>query len=222
MVLLGLLAVEAEAAARSGVAAVRRGAWRPLPGVHVALGQRDDPLVIDVAGGRDDDVRAEVARLVVGGDVGDRDRADHVGGAEDPLAERVLAEDRLGEEVVDAVGGLVLVHRDLLDHDLALGVDVGEGRPEEHLGEQVEGGLGVLVEEARVEVGRLLARRRVGRRAETVEVLGDLDRRVTLGALEQQMLEKVRERRPGRRLVARAGPDARARARLSGPRERAR
>ncbi len=59
----------------------------------------------------------------------------------------MLAEDRVGEHVVDAVRRLVLVHRDLLDHDLPLGIDVGEGRLEEHLRQQVESGLGVLVEE---------------------------------------------------------------------------
>ena len=36
----------------------------------------------------------------------------------------MVAVDRLGEHVVDAVLRLVLVHRDLLEHDLALGVDL--------------------------------------------------------------------------------------------------
>ena len=67
---------------------------------------------------------ARVAGVVVGGDVGDRDRGDHLGLAEHPAPERVLAEDRLGEHVVDPVLRLVLVHRDLLEHDLALGVDL--------------------------------------------------------------------------------------------------
>ena len=57
-----------------------------------------------------------------------------------------------------------------------------------------------------MQVGRLLAGRGVGRRAEAVEELGDLDRRVALGALEQQVLEEVRDARLRRRLVARAGP----------------
>ena len=127
--------------------------------------------------------------------------ADHLGGAEDAAPERGVAVDRVGEHVVDAIGGLVLVHRDLLDHDLTLGVDVGEGRLQEHLGEQVERLLGVLVEEARVELGRLLARRRVRGRAERVEVLGDLDRRVALGPLEEQVLEEMRDAGLCRRLV---------------------
>ena len=79
---------------------------------------------------------------------------------------------------MDAVLRLVLVHRDLLEHDLALGVDLGIGRPEQHLREQVEGLFGVLVEEARVQVGRLLAGGGVHRRAQAVEELRDLDRRV--------------------------------------------
>jgi hypothetical protein len=62
---------------------------------------------------------------------------------------------------VDAVLRLVLVHRDLLQHDLALGVDLRVGRAEQHSRQQVEDLLGVLVEEAGVQVGRLLAGRRV-------------------------------------------------------------
>ena len=143
----------------------------------------------------------DVAGAVVGRDLGDRHGADDVGSAEDPAPERRVAVDGVGEHVVDAVGRLVLVHRDLLDHDLALGVDVGKRRLQEHLGEQVECLLGVLVEESRVELRRLLARRRVRRRAECVEVLGDLDRRVALGPLEEQMLEEMRDAGLSRRLV---------------------
>ena len=171
--------------------------------VQHSLGELDDPRVVDVAGGGDDDVVGRVAGVVVGGDVGDRDRADHLGSPEHAPAERVVAEDRLGEHVVDAVLGLVLVHRDLLEHDLALGVDlVGrQRRGEQHLGHQVERLLGVLVEEAGVQVRRLLAGRRVGRGAHAVEELGDLDRRVALGALEQQVLEEMRDAGLSRRLV---------------------
>ena len=138
---------------------------------------------------------------MVGGDVGNGDRADHLSRAEHAAPERVVTEDRIREHVVDAVGGLVLVHRDLLDHHLALGVDVGEGRLQEHLGEQVQSRFGVFVEEARVEVGRLLARRRVRGGAEAVEVLGDLDRREALRPFEEQVLEKVRDAGLSRRLV---------------------
>lgn len=89
---------------------------------------------------------------------------------------------------MDAVRGLVLVHGDLLEHDVALGVDVWKGRFEQHLAEQVEDLVGVLVEEARVQVRRLLAGGGVERRPEAVEALGYLDRRVVRRALEEQVL----------------------------------
>ena len=119
-------------------------------------------------------------------------------------AERVTAEDRPVEHVVDLVLGLVLVHRDLLEHDLALGVDLRVGRAEQHLRQEVEGLLGVGVEESRVEVRRLLAGGRVHGGAEAVEDLRDLDRRVALGALEEQVLEEMRDAGLRRRLVPRA------------------
>ena len=168
------------------------------------LGELDDRVVVDVARRGDDDVRAGVAGPVVGVDVGNRNRADHLRLAQDPPAERMTAEDGTVEYVVDLVLRLVLVHRDLLEHDLALGVDLRIGRPEQHLGEQVEGLVGVGVEESRVEVRRLLAGRRVHRRAEAVEDLRDLDRRVALRALEEQVLEEVRDAGLRRRLVPRA------------------
>src|SRR5665809_152281 len=77
--------------------------------------------------------------------------------------------------------GLVLVHRDLLEHDLALGVDLRVGGPEEHLGQELEGAIRVNVEEPRVKLRRLLARRGVHRRAQAVEDLGDVGGGMALG-----------------------------------------
>ena len=113
----------------------------------------------------------------------------------------MLAEDRLVEHVVDAIRRLVLVHRDLLQNHLALGVDLGVGRCQQHLGQQIKRALGVGVEEARVQLGRLLAGGGVDRGAQAVEDLGDLDRVMALGPLEQQVLEEVRDPGPGRGLV---------------------
>jgi hypothetical protein len=125
--------------------------------------------------------------------------------AQNRTAQRVFTEDRFGEEVVDAVLRLVLVHRDLLQHHLALGVDVRVGRRQQHLRQQVEDGVGVLVEETRVQVRRLLAGGGVDRGPEPVKELGDLDRRVARGPLEQQVLEEMRDPRLSRGLVARTG-----------------
>jgi hypothetical protein len=148
-----------------------------------------DRVVVEVAGRGDDDVVGGVAAAVVGGDVRHRDVGNDVGPAEDAAAERRVTEDRVGEVVVDAVRRLVLVHGDLLEYDVALGVDVGEGRFEQHLAEQVEDLVGVLVEETRVQVRRLLAGGGVERRPEPVEALGDLDRRIVRRALERNARE---------------------------------
>ncbi len=159
--------------------------------------------MVDVPRRGDDDVVGRIARAVVLGDVGHRDAADHVGAAEDAPAEGMVAVDRLREDVVDAILGLVLVHGDLLEHHLALGIDLvrGQRRREQHLGKEVERFLGVLVEKTGVQMRGLLARRRVGGGAHPVEQLGDLDGRVALGALEQEVLEEMRDAGLSRRLV---------------------
>ena len=120
------------------------------------------------------------------------------------------AEDGLGGEIVDDVLRVVLDHRDLLEHDLALGVDVGERRREDHVGHHVEGDVDVVVGDARVDDRRLTRGGRVQLAAHRVEQLGDLDGAVALRALEQQVLDEVRDTRARGRLVARAGADPEA------------
>ena len=92
--------------------------------------------------------------------------------------ERVRAEGRLGDQVVHELLRLVLVHRDLLEHDLALGVELGEGRREDHLAHHVERDLELLVGDARVDDGVLARGGGVQLAAEAVEDLGDLLRAV--------------------------------------------
>ena len=108
---------------------------------------------------------------------------------------------------MDELLRLVLVHRDLLEHDLALGVELGEGRREDHLAHHVERDLELVVGHARVD-DRVLARGgRVQLAAEAVEDLGDLLRAVARGALEEQVLDEMRDAGLGVGLVARAGAD---------------
>ena len=152
------------------------------------------------------DVRAPV----VGRDRPAGDRRDHLGAADHRPAERVLREHRLGEQVVDEVLRRVLDHRDLLEHDLALGVEVGERRREDHVRHHVERVLEVPVGHARVD-DRVLARGgRVQLAAHLVEDLRDLLRVVRPRALEEQVLDEVRDARLRLGLVARAGADPEA------------
>ena len=96
----------------------------------------------------------------------------------------------------------VLVHGDLFEDDLTLGVDVGQQRRVDHVAHHVERVLEVAVGDTHVD-DRVLARRgRVQLAPEGVEDLRDLLRRVVLCALEEQVLEEVRGPGPGRCLVA--------------------
>ena len=117
------------------------------------------------------------------------------------------AEDRLGRDVVDEVVRRVLDHRDLLEDDLPLGVDVRERRPEDHVRHHVERALEPVVGDPRVDDGRLARCRRVQLSAELVEDLRDLLRRVARRALEEQVLDEVRDARARDGLVPRAGAD---------------
>ncbi len=155
----------------------------------------------DVPGRCEDDVRADVGAAVPCPERPRRDARDDLGAPDHRPAERVRAEDRLRGEVVDEVLRVVVDHRDLLENDLALGVDVVEQRREDHVRHRVERLLEPSVRHARVEDGRLARGGGVQLAAHRVEQLGDLLRAVARRALEEQVLDEVRHARAGARLV---------------------
>ena len=101
------------------------------------------------------------------------------------------AEDDLGCDVVHEVLRVVLHHRDLLEHHLALGVEIGERRLEDHVDHRVERLLEVVVGHTRVDDRRLPRRGRVQLATHGVEQLRDLLRAEPGRALEQQVLDEV-------------------------------
>jgi hypothetical protein len=105
----------------------------------------------------------------------------------------VVAVHGIGEHVMHLVRRLVLVHRNLFDHDLTLRIDVGVRGTQHHVGHHVERAIEVLIEETGVDGSRLLARSRVHLGTHAVEDLVDLQRREPVGPLEQQVLEEVRD-----------------------------
>ena len=132
---------------------------------------------------------------------------DHLRPADHRPAERMAAEDCLGRDVVDEIVRRVLDHRDLLEHDLALGVELVERRPIHHVRHDVERGLQPFVRDAGVDDGRLSRGRRVQLPTELVEDLGDLLRRVARRALEEQVLDEMRDACASFRLVPRPRSD---------------
>ena len=206
MVLLGVLGVEADARLALWRAAVhlrhghRRAHRRSAP-------QRDDLVVVEVAGRADDQAVGDVAAAVVVGDLRHRRAGDHLGLAEDAAAQRVVAVDGLGEEVVHAVR-------------TARPRTSRSPRARPRARSRCRGRSGRASSRPSGRTRPRCARRGSGRgcawtpwrsrrlpRRPCRQALGDLDRREALGALEEQVLEEVREPFLAFALVARARPD---------------
>jgi hypothetical protein len=142
--------------------------------------------------------------LVEAGDLGARQRGDRLLRAGDRPAQRGVAPRLRGEEVVDDVVGVVVVHRDLVEDDVPLGLDV-VGREQgggDHVAEDVHRERQVLVEDPRVEAGVLLGGEGVELTADGVQGHRDVERRALARALEEQVLEEVRAAVQLRGLVA--------------------
>ena len=212
VVLLGLLGHEAQPRGLAGRRWQRRG-HRPRgqPG-PCGADELDERVVVDRAGGGHDDVRRHVAGVVEAAQRVGPGAADDLGAADDGPPERVIAEDGLAQDVEDLVLRVVLVHGDLLEHDLALLLELAlvEARAPDHVGHRVER-LGQMdVEHAGVQRGRLLAGARVELGAHRVEELVDLQRAVALRAPEEHVLDEVRQAGVGRVLGGRARADPEA------------
>ena len=133
-----------------------------------------------------------------------RGGADRLGGPEDGATQGVVGPKRLGEEVVHDLFRRVLVHVDLLEDHLPLGIEIrrAEQRVLEHVGEVVHRQLDVLVEDPRVVAGVFLRGEGVHVSTHRVEVLRDVAGRPHLGSLEEQVLEEVTGTADRGRLVA--------------------
>ena len=210
MVLLRRLRLEAEPGRRHRGQRLAAEAVPPERTRAARIEQLDESRVLDVPRGRDDHVGADVGGGVVLGQRVPVDRCDHVRSPDHRPTKRVAAEDRLGDDVVHEVLRRVLDHRDLLEHDLALGVDLGEGGLEDHVRDHVERGLEPLVGHAGVDDRRLARRGGVQLAAERVEDLGDLLGAVAAGALEEEVLDEVGDASASLGLVAGAGADPEA------------
>jgi hypothetical protein len=148
--------------------------------VHVARHGEDHPLR---------GVAPDVERVQLrAGHV--RDRLD---AADDGPTHRVLAEHRRQEDVTQGVLGVVVAHGDLLEHDVALDLDVGDrtATPQDDVGDQVDREFDVGVEHMRVVAGVLARGERVQLTANGVDSLRDLDGRPRRRRLEQQVFEEV-------------------------------
>ena len=182
-------------AAEPGRAAAGRSAGSRCPSSALERGgnELDDLVVVDVACCRDDDVPGHVHLRVVPRKRVSRDRRDHLGRADHRASERMVGEDGIRDQVVHELLRRVVVHRDLLQHDLALRIELRERRREHHVAHHIHRRLEMVIGDPPVHE-RVLARGRgIQLAAEPVEDLGDLQRAEPLGALEEQVLDEVRD-----------------------------
>ena len=140
MVLLGVFQREPGHVTESRGAQLGSPDDRPGLGAEVRLRELTEMVVVHVAAGRDHDPGVHVVRVVVGTDRREVEARQGLAVPDDGAPERMLAEDGLAEVVVDELGRRILVHGDLFEHDLALLVEVGEGRSHQHLDHHLEGG----------------------------------------------------------------------------------
>ena len=171
--------------------------------------ERDDRVVVDVARGGHEHRRRRVARRAPRQQVLARDPRDGVREADRRVAEVRAAPQRAREAVVHHLARRVVVHLDLFEHDLLLAREVvrGEARVLQHVGQHVDGQRQMPVDDVGVEARRLLVGHRVELAADRVHLLGDPARRPPLRALEDHVLEQVRDAAVRGRLVRR--PDVR-------------
>ena len=125
------------------------------------------------------------------------------------MPERMVFPEILGEDFVDQVVGIVLVHLDLFEDDAALAADVLgiEDRVQHQVAEHVHGDGQMLVQHLDVEADAFLGGEGIHVAADGIHLAGDLLRGAVLGALEHHVLDEVRDAVPLQVFVAGAGLD---------------
>ena len=174
--------------------------------------QRDHLVVVDVAGHRHHHAFRGVAPDVEGMQLIPGHPRNRVHAADHRTPHRVHAEHGRQEDVTEHVLGIIVAHGDLLEHDVALDLDVrGGALPAQYdIGDQIHRQRQIGVQHMGVVAGVLLGGERVEFTTDRIDRLGYFDRGSCRSRLEQQMLEEVCGAGHGGPLIARthAHPDA--------------
>ena len=187
------------------------GPQRPIHAkiFEILARQIDQFLVIQIARGGDQNIRRRVIALIIIVDHGAIERAHRVLGADDGLAERMVFIEIAGEDVVEQVLGIVHFHLQLFEDDALFLFDVRfpKQRIAHHVGQDVEGQRQMLVQDLGVVTDHLLGGERVEAAADGIHRARDVFGRAVLGALEEHVLDEMRDAVLGGSFAARAGLD---------------
>ena len=190
----------------------KKGIRVRVEGTEAARDLFDERVVLEItSGGEDHGLCGEAAGMLVKKNLS-REAGDRLGGAEDRPAERVSLPELLGEDLVDEVVRVILVHLDLFKDDTLLAGDVfsGEGGMEDEIRENIEGRIGLLFKHLDVEADVFLAGEGVKVAAHAVHFAGDLLRGAGGGALEDHMFDEVGDAVAFGGLIARPAGDPNA------------
>ncbi len=152
-------------------------------------------LVSDVARGGDDQMirREPIAKALV--QVLAIELTDGFRSAKNRATERMLGPEATRENVVEKILGIVHVHLDFFEDDLAFFPDVAgiELGTKNEVGDNVEGDGQMLVEDFGVEANLLLRGERIEHAADRVHFAGDSFGGAALGTLENHVLDEMGE-----------------------------
>ena len=171
-----------------------------------ALDQVAHLRVFDVSGHRDEQLRRHVDAAEVVAQPGLVERRHRGRRPQNRPPERMLRPELLREDLVHQIVRRVLDHLDLFEDDVLLAEDVGRRKrgPQHHVPQQIGRERQVLVEHLDVVAGVFLGRERVELAADRIDLLRDLLRRSARRALEQHVLDEMRDAALGVAFVARA------------------
>jgi len=167
----------------------------------------DEAVVLDVAGGGKDHVAGLEALLEEADESVLLEAADGFAGSEDGLTEGMTLPEILHEDFVDQGVGTVLVHFDFFEDDAALPGDFfgGENGIEDEVGQDVEGGGDVLVEDLDVEADGFLTGKGVEVATDGIDLAGDALGGPGFGSLEYHVLDEMGDAVEFGDFVTRAG-----------------
>src|SRR5208283_5252122 len=169
-------------------------------------------LMVEVTGSADDEIAgSEVVSIEAG-----HDRAleffHRAARAQDRQTERVVFPETLGEDFVDQVVGIILIHFYFFENDAPLLRDIAgiEHRMKDKIGENVHGERKVLIKNFNVKADAFLRRESIHIAADGIDLAGNRFGGACLRSLEHHVLDEVRNAVPFRIFVARTGlePDA--------------
>src|SRR6266478_7679697 len=172
----------------------------------------DKVLVVEVTSSADDEIAGSEVVSIEAGDDGALEFLYGVARTQNRQTESMVLPETLGEDFMDEVVGVILIHFYFFKDDAALARNIAgvEDGMKDEIGENVHGERKVLIEDFDVEADTFLRRESIHIAADRIDLAGDGFGGAGFRALEHHVFDEVGDAVPFRIFVARAGlqPDA--------------